>query len=190
MNVKQLNSMMKSSRGLQLIIVAGLVVAGTSSVAAFNAVTSTDASDTPLDVKVEDHEQRISKTESDIAQANERVGQVEQKSDENAAAIQQVEERVVVVERGAQASAGQPQQIPQPQATQPSAPVASAPAPINPRLIVGLEVGLTPSSDAPLYRCTYTLESGRVISNLQPTGCLGTGQEISDDLAAMHGVGR
>lgn len=180
----------KSSRRLQLIVAAGIIVAGTSSVAAFNTLTSTEASDTPVEVKVEDHGQRISKNESDIAQTNDRIGQVEQQTQANTSAIGAAQERVTVVERKVvQQAGGQPSQPAQsPQAGQAPAPAVPT---INPRRIVAMSVNVSGFGQSQtLWNCTYTLEGGRTINTIQAVSCYGPGAEITDEMAEMHGVGR
>ncbi|MFF2056339.1 MULTISPECIES: hypothetical protein [Rhodococcus] len=75
----QINLIAKLPSSKKLILAAstGLVVLSTSSVLAFNGLLSTGASDTAVDVKVEDHDNRITKNEQDIAETKDRVGQVE-----------------------------------------------------------------------------------------------------------------
>jgi len=47
-----------------------------------------------------------------------------------------------------------------------------------------------PDQSRSLWRCTYTLESGRTIKTIQAVSCYGPGSEITDEMAEMHGVGK
>ena len=175
-------------RGKKLIAVAAVatIALSTSSALAFNSLSGTGASDTPVEVTVDDHEQRITKNEQDIAATKDRVGQVEQKAGENSQAIGQTTERVTVVER--QVAAPQQQVAPPPA----SAPAQEAPAPtINPRRVAAMTLNINGFGQSePLWNCTYTLEGGTSFQTFQGYACHVVGSEISDDIAAMHGIGR
>lgn len=83
----------------RLLVAAGIVIAGTSGVAAFNSLQPTAADEmTPTQIKVEKHDDRLDKNEADIAETKDRVSQVEQKTDDDTQAIGAVRERVVIVE--------------------------------------------------------------------------------------------
>lgn len=188
------------SKKLILAASASLVVLSTSSVLAFNGLLTTGASDTPVDVKIEDHDKRITKSEQDIADAKDRVDQVEKKTDSNTQAIGAVERKVIVVQGQANATAGQPQQT---QAAGTAATAASsapsepapqaAPAPpVNKRLIVAASGA--PQSDRfgnPMgWSCTYELTGQRIIMVFQPAQCQAAGGELSDEIAVANGVSR
>ena len=196
-NPRKLVTRLPRSRNLILAASTGLVVLSTSSVLAFNGLSSTGASDTPVDTKVEDHEQRITKTERDLAETKDRVGKVEQKSEENAQRVGAVERQVVVVQQEAAATAGQVQQL-QEHSAAPAPAVQSAPQPevvseppVNNRLV--LAVTATPQVDKYGsqwgWGCSYELPNQRLIVVMQPMACSPVGTEVSDDVALSNGLG-
>lgn len=173
-----------SKRNIILAATAGVIIVTTSSVAAFNQLSTTTAEETPVEVKVDDHEQRLTKNESDIAETKDRVEGVEQQSAANTNTIHEVQKQVVVVEGKVEA------QNQQARAQQPAT-VAPTPAPqpvpvktVNPRLIIAVQAEEQPH----VWSCTYTLETGRVINSLQGAACSAAGVTISDDLAAVWGI--
>ncbi|UNQ40933.1 hypothetical protein MPC38_06695 [Prescottella equi] len=183
----KLPNITKYSRRTKLISAAVVVIAGTSTVVAFNNFAPSTAEEmTPTAVKVEEHDERLDKNEADIAETKGRVDQVEQKTDENTAAIGATQQRVTVVERKVVEQSGGQAQQPAP-APQPSAP---APAPtINPRRIVAMSMNVNGFGQSePLWNCTYTLEGGRTINTFQSVSCYGPGAEITDEIAQMNGV--
>lgn len=89
----------------KLFVAAGIVVAGTSGVAAFNVMQPATADVmTPTQVTVQEHEVRLDKNEADIADTKERVNEVEQKADNATQEVQVVKERVTVVEKKAESA--------------------------------------------------------------------------------------
>ncbi|WP_100504050.1 hypothetical protein [Mycobacteroides abscessus] len=176
------------SNRVKLLIASGVVIAGTSGVAAFNTLQPTSAEETPIKVVVEDHNKRLDKAEADIADTNSRVDQVEQQTEANTQAIGTTQQRVTVVERKVETQPA-PQQ----------APAASTPSPeprkTNPRLVTqvvrqeekfdrfGTHVG---------WSCEYVLGDDinrvRRINNISPEPCYGVGDVISDELATVWGV--
>lgn len=197
---KRINLIAKLPHSKKLILAAstGLVVLSTSSVLAFNGLLSTGASETPVDVKVEDHDKRITKNEQDIAETKDRVGQVEEKTESNTQAIGAVERKVIVVQGQANATAGQVQQMqaaesaPAPSAQVEPAPQAAPAPPVNKRLIVASNG--TPQTDrfgnAMGWNCIYELPGQRIIMVFQPTQCSAAGTEIAEDVAISNGVSR
>lgn len=168
------------SNKAKMLVSAGVIVAGTSGVAAFNMLQPATADVmTPTDVKVQEHETRLDKNEQDIAATQERVTQVEGKTDEAAQAVRVVENRVTVVEQGAAAA---------PRSAEPVA--APAPNPVNPRLVFAVLKQEIKDKDGnfALWQCNYSLESGKVITVNQGSACHEAGTEISADIAAMHGI--
>ncbi|NDZ93312.1 hypothetical protein G3I13_01875 [Streptomyces sp. SID6673] len=167
---------------------------------AFNGLSSTGASDIPVEVKVDDHEQRITRSEQDIAETKDRVSQVEEKADTNTEAIREVERQIVVVQEKADTTAGQVQQLQEQAAAPTPAPVAQAepeptpaPAPTpSKRLIVELE-DRGPNYDKfgnYLNRtCIYKVYAGKTITARQLEPCSPVGTLISSDLSAMNGLG-
>lgn len=197
-NTRELLTSIPRSRKLILAASTGLLVLSTSTVLAFNGLSSTGASDTPVETKVEDHEQRITKTERDLTETKARVGKVEQKTEENAQRVGAVERQVVVVEQEGAATAGQVQQL-QEQAAAPAPVVQSAPQPevvpqppVNPRIVVA--VTQTPQIDRfgtrTSWQCSYELPGQKMIVAYQEATCSPVGTEISNDLALMNGLGR
>jgi septal ring factor EnvC (AmiA/AmiB activator) len=183
----------KTSRRLQLIVAAGVIVVSTSTALAFNNLASTQAGDTPVEVTVEDHDKRLTKNESDIGETKDRVTDVEQKTDENTQAVREVEKQVVVVDGKANAATSAAKQAQQAAQAAPAPQPAPTPVPvktINPRLITAVSaVQQFDRFDNPtVWSCDYTLESGRVINSLQGPVCGAVGTEIGSDLASMHGV--
>lgn len=172
------------SKRTKIVAIAAIVVVSGSAAGAITSIQPTEAEEKPqIQVQVDDHEDRITKTESDIADTNNRVDQVEQKTDENTSAIGATKERVTVVERKVVEQANTP--APQPAQT-PQAVQAPAPAPtINPRKVASVSVN---QMNEGLWSCDYTLESGRVINSLQGYSCHVAGTEISADIAELHGV--
>lgn len=194
--IKLLKSLPRS-RKLILAASTGLVVLSTSSVLAFNGLTSTGAEETPLRPQVDDHEKRITKNEQDIAETKDRVGKVEEKSDSNEQRVGAVERDVVVVKEKQAATAGQVQQLQQSApapapAAQPAPQAAPAPAPVNRRQIIA--VTATPLADKYGvqwgWQCNYELPQGRMIASMQSAPCEGVGAEIPEDLALTNGVVR
>lgn len=172
------------SNRIKLVIVSGVVIAGTSGAAAFNLMQPTTAEPvSPTDIKVQEHEARLDKDEADIADTKDRVNQVEQKVDDNSQAVTTVKERVTVIEKQA---ATQLQTATAQVASPSPAPVKT----INPRLIVGVSVEdqLDQYGKHLLWTCRYSLESGRIITNNQGDWCSQPGEEISADLAGMYGI--
>ncbi|NIL77142.1 hypothetical protein RhoFasB10_03283 [Rhodococcus sp. B10] len=197
-NPRKLVTRLPRSRKLILAASTGLVVLSTSSVLAFNGFVTTGAEETPLRPQVDDHEQRITKTERDLAETKDRVGKVEQRNEENAQRVGAVERQVVVVQQESAATAGQVQQL-QDQAATPAPAVQSAPQPevvpappVNPRIVVA--VTQTPQMDRfgkqTMWLCSYELHGQKMIVAYQEATCSPVGTEISNDLALMNGLGR
>ncbi|MBY4210794.1 hypothetical protein HQO42_05345 [Rhodococcus fascians] len=179
-----IRSLRPSRRGWIALAATAVIITGTSTAVAFTQLKTSTAEYTPVDIKVEDHEQRLTKNESDIAETKDRVDGVEQQTESNTNAIHEVQKQVVVVEGKADAAVNQSRQA------QPAIP-APAPAPqpepvktVNLRLIVAVQAVQQPQ----VWQCNYTLEIGRVISPLQGDACSPVGSEISDDLATVYGV--
>lgn len=175
------------SRRLQLVLAAGIIVAGTSTAVAFNTFTSTQAENTPVEVTIQDHEDRLTKNESDIAETKDRVTGVEEKTEANTQAVREVEKQVIVVDGKANAATSAAKQAQQAAQAAPAPQPAPTPIPvktINPRLITGVSA----SQQGELWNCTYTLESGRTINTMQGSACGAVGTEISSDLATVWGI--
>ncbi|WP_156666206.1 hypothetical protein [Rhodococcus sp. HS-D2] len=186
-------SLKSLTRRTKLFVATGIVLAGTSSVLAFNNFDNSAADImSPTEVRVNDHEERITKAEADIVETRDRVEQVEQKTEENTQAIAQTNERVTVVERQVetvreQAPAQTPAPAPAPQPVQAPAPVPQ----INPRKVVAVaaEKKTDRYGNHSGWACSYTLEGGKVIINVQPDACYVVGHVISDEMAMLHRVG-
>jgi TolA-binding protein len=173
-----------SKRNIILAATAGVIIVTTSSVAAFNQLSTTTAEETPVEVKVEDHEQRLTKNESDIAETKDRVESVEQQAAANTNTIHEVQKQVLVVE-GKQEAQNQQARAQQPATVALTPEPQPAPAKtVNPRLIIAVQA----EEQTHVWSCDYTLETGRVINSLQSATCSGVGSEISADLAAMWGI--
>lgn len=184
---------LKTSRRLQLIVAAGLIFASTSTALAFNNLASTQAGDTPVEVTVEDHDKRLTKNESDIAETKDRVTGVEEKTEANTQAVREVEKQVIVVDGKANAATSAAKQAQQAAQAAPAPQPVQTPVPvktINPRLITAMSAvqQYDRFNNPTMWSCTYTLESGRVINSMQGPACGAVGTEISSDLAVMHGV--
>lgn len=173
---------MRISPKAKLLIAAGIIVAGTSGVAAFNIMQPATAEVmSPTEVKVQEHDARLDKAEADIAKTEDRVSQVEEQTAENTGTINTVQERVTVVERQAAAPAAR------------TAPVEAAPTPtpkpVNPRLIVDAIQTITyDGTGISSFSCTYTLESGAKFTSNQTGQCYQIGTDIPAKLAAAHGI--
>ncbi|WP_192378788.1 hypothetical protein [Rhodococcus rhodochrous] len=185
-------SLKSLTRRTKLFVATGIVLAGTSSVLAFNNFDNSAADImSPTEVKVNDHEDRITKAEADITETKGRVEQVEQKTEENTQAIAQTNERVTVVERQVETVR---EQVPAPSpAPTPAPQPAQAPAPIpqlNPRKVVAVaaEEQINRYGEHSGWTCRYTLEGGQVIVNVQPDACYVVGHVISAEMASLHRV--
>lgn len=168
---------------------AGALVIATSSVAAYNTLQPTSADEmTPTDVKVQDHDQRLDKAESDITETKDRVSNVEQKTEENTQAIGQVQQRVTVVEGKSSSPATAPVADSAPAQSVP-APVAAAPQ-VNPRIVTSMssEEKFDKFGTSLGWQCNYTLANGKSYSAHQGYACHAVGTEISGDLAITWGV--
>ena len=179
-----IRSLRPSRRGWITLAVAGVIITGTSTAVAFTQLNTSTAEDTPVEIKVEDHEQRLTKNECDIAETKDRVDGVEQQTEANTNTVHEVQKQVVVVEGKADAAVNHSRQAqpatPAPTPTPQPEPVRT----VNPRLIVAVQA----VQQSHVWQCSYTLESGRVISPLQGDACNAVGSEISDDLAAVYRV--
>jgi hypothetical protein len=56
-----IRSLRPSRRGWITLAVAGVIITGTSTAVAFTQLNTSTAEDTPVEIKVEDHEQRLTK---------------------------------------------------------------------------------------------------------------------------------
>lgn len=172
----------------KLFVATGIVIAGSSSVLAFNQFDTSKADVmSPTEVRVNEHEQRITQNETEINATKQRVDQVEQKTAENTQVITNTTERVTVIERQAVQQEGARAVAP--------APVVAEVAPepvktINPRLIVDVEVTeqFDRFGNKAGWHCVYTLEQGSSHVQIQPDACYTVGTEISDDIAVMWRV--
>ncbi|MBB1013027.1 hypothetical protein BXY47_3126 [Dietzia kunjamensis] len=195
--IKRLTNLPRS-RKLILGASAGLLVLSTSSVLAFNGLTSTGANDTPVETKVEDHEKRLTATEQDLADTKDRVGQVEEKTEANTQAIGTVERQITVVREQAEASTA----IPQPAAESVEAPApqqsalqpAPAPAPIPKNELLVVAMQQTEKHDRfgnfNLYECSYTVETGQQVSVFSGVPCTPVGAELSGDMLRLVRLAR
>ncbi|GAA1053937.1 hypothetical protein [Dietzia natronolimnaea] len=195
--LKKLTNLTRS-RKLILGASAGLLVLSTSSVLAFNGLSTTGANDTPVEVKVEDHEKRITKTEQDLADIKDRVDQVEAKTEANTQAIGSVERQVTVVREQVDANAGQLQQVQETVEAQPAAPQpapqaapAPAPAPKNKRLVVSMQQTERHDRFGEFlhYNCAYTVETGQQVSLFSGVPCTPVGSVLSEEVAIVLGLG-
>lgn len=195
--IKKLTTLPRS-RKLILGASTGLLVLSTSSVLAFNGLTSTGANDTPVEIKVEDHEKRLTATEQDLAATKDRVGQVEEKTEANTQAIGTVERQVTVVREQADANAGQLQQVQAEAQTAPqAAPVAApapapAPAPKNELLVVAMQQTERHDRFGAFlnYSCAYTVETGQQVSVFSGVPCTPVGAELSEDMIRLVRLAR
>lgn len=183
------------SNKLILAAITGLVVLSTSSVLAFNGLLSTGASDTPVDVKVEAHDKRITKNEQDNAETKDRVGQVDVKAEGNTQAVGAVERKVIVVEKQGDATAMQVAGSAAIQAPAVQSEEASDAAPVNPvnrRLIVAVNETqqLVRFGNPSGWNCAYQLTGMRSIMVFQTTQCSAVGTEIAEGVAISNGVSR
>lgn len=186
------------SRKLILGASAGLLVLSTSSVLAFNGLSTTGANDTPVEIKVEDHEKRLTKTEQDLADTKDRVGQVEEKTEANRQAIGTVERQITVVREQADANAGQLQQVqegvpaPAPAQSAPQAVPAPAPVPKNELLVVAMQQTERHDRFGEFlnYSCAYTVETGQQVSVFSGVPCTPVGAELSGDMLRLVRLAR
>ncbi|MFI8696733.1 hypothetical protein [Dietzia maris] len=184
------------SRKLILGASAGLLVLSTSSVLAFNGLSTTGANETPVEVK--DHEKRLTETEQDLANTKDRVGQVEAKTEANTQAIGSVERQITVVREQAEASTAIPQpaaesiEAPAPQQSAPQPAPAPAPIPKNELLVVAMQQ--TEKHDRfgnfNLYECSYTVETGQQVSVFSGVPCTPVGAELSGDMIRLVRLAR
>lgn len=197
--IKKLTNLPRS-RKLILGASAGLLVLSTSSVLAFNGLSTTGANDTPVEIKVEDHEKRLTAAEQDLAATKDRVGQVEEKTEANTQAIGTVERQITVVREQADANAGQLQQVqaqaeaqPAPQAAPVAAPApAPAPAPKNELLVVAMQQTERHDRLGEFlnYSCAYTVETGQQVSVFSGVPCTPVGAELSGDMIRLVRLAR
>lgn len=178
----------------KLFLISAAVIAGTSSVLAFNQYEDSTADVmSPTEVRVNEHEERITKNAADLSVTKQRVDQVEQQTAENGQAIASTTERVTVVERQVAIQ----QETSQAQQSAPAPTLTTEPAPqpvktVNPRLVSAVVV--TERSDRfgnkTGWQCTYTMESGKEFAAYQGLDheCHLAGQEVSNDLAVMFGI--
>lgn len=171
----------KLTRRVQMIAIAGVIVAGTSSVAAFNQFATSSAEETPVEVVIKDHDERITKNESDIAETKKRVDGVEQQAASNTETIHEVQKQVVVVEKKADNVAKQ--QVAQQAAQAPVEVVAPEPVKvINKQLIVAVRVN--PNEFG--RQCDYTLEHGRTFSEQSGIDCRSVGSIVEPGTMNTH----
>lgn len=101
---------LKLSSRTKLLIVAGIIVVGTSSVAAFNMLNTTSADEmNTTEVKVQEHEQRLDKNEKDIADTKQQAAEAEQKADDAKQTAAAAQDRVTIVEKRVEVQSSAPQ---------------------------------------------------------------------------------
>ncbi|MBB0996343.1 hypothetical protein G6024_04365 [Dietzia maris] len=195
--IKKLTNLPRS-RKLILGASAGLLVLSTSSVLAFNGLSTTGANDTPVETKVQDHEKRLTATEQDLADTKDRVGQVEEKTEANNRAIGTVEREITVVREQAESSTAIPQpaaesaEAPAPAQPGPQAAPAPAPASKNELLVVAMQQTERHDRFGEFlnYSCAYTVETGQQVSVFSGVPCTPVGAELSEDMIRMVRLAR
>jgi hypothetical protein len=161
----------------KLFVATGIVIPGSSSVLAFNQFDTSKADVmSPTEVRVNQHEDRLTQNEAENNATKQRVDQVEQKTAENSQVITNTTERVTVIERQAAQQEGARAVA--------SAPVVAEVAPepvktVKPRLMVNVKATeqFDRFGNTTGWHCISKLEQGTSHVNIQPDACYTVGTE-------------